>query len=80
MTRLLTTEKTLVLKGLTILLNEKTYQVTTYTALDLLIRPGSNPTPLDPSGASTLFVKDEGEICSNQDSWSVQFNVLEEPE
>lgn len=73
--------KNLHIKGLTILLNNKTYLVTTYQGIDIEISPSDAFIALDPGGAAAVFLKDESDpddIYDNTDTWSVQFESIEQ--
>ena len=66
------------IEGLSIFLNDKSYQVTTFTGISENIERGAEDVSLDPNGATTFFVKEPGEFYSNADEWSIQLEIFKE--
>jgi len=65
-------------QGVTVMLNRKTYFVTTFQGIDLVIPAGPDFQAVGDSAAA-IFVKDETEKYANTDRWAVQFETLEIP-
>jgi hypothetical protein len=71
------TKHDLHIQGVYILLNKKTYFVTTFKKIDAQITKGPDFQALAEGSAAGIFVKDVGEKYENGDSWSVQIENLE---
>jgi hypothetical protein len=76
--KFLSPTKRLRIKGVTVLLNDQTYSVSTYQGINVIVEPGSDYQVLIPGSAAGVFVLNSGEVYQNSDSWKIRFDSIEE--
>lgn len=60
-----------------VLLNKKTYFVTTFSGIDNTYPASNDFQPLNDGSSAGIFVKDTGEKYANSDKWSIQIEIFE---
>lgn len=73
-----TIDKKLHIKSVTVLLNGDPHLVTTFQGVDSVVDKGNEFIELDPGGAAAVFLKADDDIYDNTDTWSVQFDSVDE--
>jgi hypothetical protein len=74
--KMISPNKILHIKGVTVLLNDQTYSVSTYQGVDIVLNPLATPQDLAPGSAAGVFVIHTDEIYKNSDGWKVHFDSI----